>query len=104
MIQIPLFYDPKGKMGDIRGIYYTCLFQLNGLAADIIKQAKAFTEQDGHEVYLEFINRLGADELLSSMCATAYHDILVACGCFGLSQGALRTVSDEGKSRLSLGQ
>ena len=49
---IPLLYNPKGKMGYIRGIYYTCLFQLNRLAADKIKQAQTFTEQYGHKVNL----------------------------------------------------
>ena len=51
-LMIPLLDDPKGKMGDIRGIYSTCLFEVNELAADMIKQAKTFTEQDRHEVNL----------------------------------------------------
>src|SRR6266566_6029301 len=38
------------------------------------------------------------------MCATAYHDVLVACGCFGLRKGAFNPVRDEDKSRLSLGR
>src|SRR6266576_1909720 len=38
------------------------------------------------------------------MCATAYHNILVACSCFGLCKGAFYPVGDEDKSRLSLGR
>ena len=48
----PLLDDPKGKMGDIRGIYSTGLFEVNELAADMIKQAQTFTEQYRHEVNL----------------------------------------------------
>ena len=49
---IPLLDNPKGKMGDIRGIYSTGLFEVNELAANMIKQAQTFTEQYRHEVYL----------------------------------------------------
>ena len=53
---IPLLDNPKGKMGDIRGIYSTGLFEVNELTANMIKQAKTFIEQYRHgteEVSLE---------------------------------------------------
>jgi hypothetical protein len=85
-------------MGYPRGIDHTCAFQFNRLNAYILEQSGTASEQDGHQVDMDFVKQSGLEGLLRDT-RRGDGDILVPGGLLGLANGAFNPVGDEDERR-----
>ena len=65
----------------------------------MVEQAAPCAEQNGRQVDLYLVKQPDLQALLNNIRAACHRDIFVACGGFGLLEGAFDTVGDEGKHR-----
>jgi hypothetical protein len=85
-------------MGYTRGLDHPRAFQLNWLGAQVVEQSDTTTEQDGHQVDMDFVKQSGLEALLGD-AGGAYRDTLVPCNLPGLLNGAFYAVGDESERR-----
>src|SRR5439155_15955431 len=73
-------------------------FERDRRGAQVLEQADAVAEQDGHQVDPDLVKQPGLEALLHDVRA-ADGDILVPGGFLCLTNGALHAVGDEGEGR-----
>jgi hypothetical protein len=68
----------------------------------VVEQTFAMTEQDGHDVEHEFVDRACRERLPHSRCAAGDGDVAVAGGSLRLREGRVEACCDEVERRPAL--
>src|SRR4051812_25850549 len=90
-----LMSHPVLDVGDARRLDGPYLLELDIAAAEVVEQARATTEQHGHDVQLELVEEPGGQVLVDDLGAAPEHDVLTVRGLFGLLERPLDAVGDE---------
>ena len=85
-------------MGDPSALDHPGDFQVDRPGAEVVEQADATPEQDGHQVDVDLVQESRSDVLLHD-ARGAHADILVTGDRFGLLQSAFQAVGDEPERR-----
>src|SRR6266516_8066586 len=91
-------HDAEGKVRHASALDHPRALQVDRPGAEVVEQADAAPEQDGHQVDVDLVEESRSDALLHD-ARGAHADVLVASDRFGLREGALQSVGDERERR-----
>jgi hypothetical protein len=84
-------------MDNTRALDNPRFFQLNDLCTPVIEQPDTLTEQLGHQVNLDLVEKAGCQVLPGGIRTSADHNIPIVCACCCLLQCAFDAIGDKNK-------